>query len=472
VLVVLRDVAAQNLVGVVAGLRRGEQRRVAVRVPPKIRRATNTSTSVGWPEPADRAVEVDARTRTGAGDQDVAVAARGGFDVVMGASKRYMELVESRGWRDLDAVICSNCVIDESLVHAIRAHEGSHPCDFCEQTPTSPEASGPIELVLELVVDGLKLEYEDPAVGMAWEGGYVGTVHDTWDLLWELEITEREDVHEALRKAIVTDQWCQRDPYAATPAEALTWGWQAFRDFVKHRRRFTFLATDQSTADGAGMIPMHAMPAAIAGTVDKAGLVRNQPAGTKWWRIRAHPPSEGYTSAAALGTPPDKVARDNRMTPKGIGAFYGASTAPGAQAEVAGYADPADNGSIGCFKTTVDLSVVDLRNLPDYPSLFDPRRRHLRAPIKFLYGFVKDVTQIADPTDTQNLDYVPTQVVAEVLRYDLSVDGILWESSKDRSVTSCVLFIPSSDVSDLGRETSTTRLVLEPTTVTVVNAPL
>lgn len=48
-------------------------------------------------------------------------------------------------------------------------------------------------------------------------------------------------------------------------------------------------------------------------------------------------------------------------------------------------------------------------------------------------------TEVADPTDKQNLDYVPLQVVAQTFRYDLPVDGILWRSSKDETVTSCVL---------------------------------
>jgi hypothetical protein len=87
--------------------------------------------------------------------------------------------------------------------------------------------------VLELVVEGIKLQYEDPLEGMAWDGGYVGIVHDTSDLLWELAITERDDVHQALRGAVVFDQWCQRDPYAATPAQPLARGWGAFRQFVK-----------------------------------------------------------------------------------------------------------------------------------------------------------------------------------------------------------------------------------------------
>lgn len=390
----------------------------------------------------------------------------------MGATKRHMELIDSRGWSDLESTICSGCVADKALVSAIRAHGGSDECDYCEEEPVAPEASAPIELVLELVVDGLKLDYEDPGEGMAWDGGYVGVVHDTWDLLWDLEVTEREDVHEALHSAIVTAQWCQRDPYAATPAQALTWGWEAFRRFVKHQRRFTFLTTDHSTADGAGMMPMHVMPSAIARAVAEAGLVTELPVDSEWWRIRPHPTTESYASAADLGPPPDSVARDNRMTAKGIGAFYGASTAAGARAEVAGYADPTFGGTCGKFMTTTSLTVVDLRDLPDYPSLFDPDRRHLRAPIEFLYGFVKDVSEVADPTDKQNLEYVPTQVVAETFRFDLPVDGVLWRSSKDSSVTSCVLFIPSTEVAELGSATQRTRLLLEPSSVGYIHAPL
>lgn len=390
----------------------------------------------------------------------------------MGMVQRYMEEIEARGWSDVGTTICSECVVDQALTTAIRQAGGADSCDYCGRAPESPNASAPIEVVLELVVDGLKFEYEDPVEQMAWDGEYVGIVHDTWDLLWDLEITERDDVHEALHRAMLTEQWCPRDPYAATPADALTWGWEAFREFVKHRRRFTFLRTDHSTADGAGSIPMHAMPAAISEAVADVGLVRQHPAGSEWWRLRPHSSAERYSSAADLGTPPDSVARDNRMTPKGIGAFYGASTAVGARAEVAGYANSACDGSMGKFLTTVSLTVVDLRDLPAVPSLFDADRRHLRAPIQFLYGFVEDATEIADPTDKHNLDYVPTQVLAETFRYDLRADGILWRSSKDETVTSCVLFVPSTKIAELATKGSDMSLVLDPASVEHIAAPL
>lgn len=395
----------------------------------------------------------------------------------MGAAKRYMEMVESRGWSDVGTIICSACVSDGALVEAVRKHGGADPCDYCEDTLVAPDASAPIELVLEHVVDGLNHEYEDPIEQMAYDGGYVGTVHDTGDLQWELGVTEHEHVHGALQDAIVHSQWCQRDPYAASPMEARRWGWGAFRQFVKHKRRFTFLVTDYSTATGAGEIPMHAIPSMVAEAVETARLVKPLAAKSEWWRVRVHDAGQTYTSAADLGTPPDKVARDNRMSPKGIGAFYGASTLAGARAEVSAYARPVDEGAVGRFVTTTPLEIVDLRDLPAVPSLFDPERRHLRAPIYFLHGFVKDVTEVADPTDKQNLDYVPTQVVAETLRYALTgasgpVTGVLWRSSKDPSLTSCVLFVSSADVADLGSETGTTKLVLDTATVKRLAAPL
>ena len=392
-------------------------------------------------------------------------------------AKRFMELIEARGRADLEKTICSSCVSDAALVQAVKNLGGAETCSYCEEAPTSPVASAPMEVVLELVVDGFRHEYEDPVEQMAWDDGYVGKVYDTWDLIWELDVSERSDVQEDIVNAIQQDQWCQRNPYAATPAEALTWGWAAFRKFVKHRRRFTFLVRDHSTAEGAGEIPMHAMPAAIADAVADAGLIEPHAGDNEWWRVRVHAGGESYSSAADLGTPPDKLARDNRMSPKGIGAFYGASTQKGARDEVGGYAEPDEEGSVGLFRTVVPFDIVDLRELPAVPSLFDADRRHLRAPIQFLHAFVEDATKIADPSDTHDLDYVPTQVVAETFRYELAgnngpVAGVLWRSSRDPSVTSCVLFIPSDEVADKGRETDRTRLVLDPATVGHITAPL
>ena len=386
-------------------------------------------------------------------------------------------MVAARGWADVGATICSECVVDAALVEAIVETGGVEPCEYCQKTPILPNASAPIEVVLELVLAGLRHEYEDPIEQMGWEGGWQGAaVHDTWDLIYDLEVADREDVHGDLVKAIEQDQWCQRNPYAATPTEALKWGWEGFSDFVRHHRRYTFFMSDDSTADGAGELPMHNVLTAVAEAVEVADLVASLPAGTKWWRARVHDPGKSYTLAKDIGSPPAEIAKDNRMSPKGISVFYGASTEKGAQDEVAGYAKPTQEATAGCFASTLSLTVVDLREPPSVPSLF-ASNRHLRAPTQFLHAFIADVTKVADPSDEQNLDYVPTQIVAEYFCQALegddgAVHGVLWRSSKDPGVTSCVLFIPSEEVADMGAETPTTRLVLDPSTVTELPAPL
>ncbi|CDJ99377.1 conserved hypothetical protein [Microbacterium sp. C448] len=398
----------------------------------------------------------------------------------MGGVQRLLDEIESRGWSDVGKTVCSACLTDYALSAAVRESGGRAPCDYCHNSPSHPEASASVNVVLDLIVDGFRYEYEDPVEQVVYssaDGGYQMGLLDPWDLLGNHEVTEDGRLFEDLATAIQQDAWVQRDPYAASPTDALRWGWEAFRQYVKHRRRYTFLVRDTTSMYGAGEITMDAIPAALADAVETAGQIRTLDAGTKWWRVRVHASGEHHRSATALGSPPDQWAKDNRMTAKGMGAFYGATTAVGAQAEVAGYAGPKDEGTIGAFKLLRDITVVDLTMVDEVPSLFDPDRRHERAPIAFMRDFVEDVARVADPSDRQNLDYVPTQIVAEYLRYELRgpagpVDGILWRSSKDPAVTNCVVFAANERMTDAGHANADSLLELDPATVRVIAAPL
>lgn len=383
-----------------------------------------------------------------------------------------MQEIDDSGWSDVGTMICSQCITEEYLVEEITKTATSHHCDYCNTSSIRQVSSTPIENVLKLIVDGLRHEYDDPINEMSWDQEYVGWTTDTWDLLDDLEITSTQAAHTALADAITTSKWCQKNPYAASPSQALIWGWSEFCEFVKHRRRFTFLTEDTATRHGAGELPMHAIPAVVAGSVRVCGLITTLPRDSEWWRLRRHPADESYSLAADIGPAPDTVARDSRMTPKGMGAFYGASSQACAVAEVAGYAEETDHGSVAMFRTKDSLRVVDLTSIPPVPSLFDPGARDLRAPIQFLHAFVKDATKSLSSADQQALDYLPTQVISETFRYELQVDGILWNSSRLQNETSCVLFIPSTEVADPGTQTSSTRLVMDPKSVTRIKSPL
>ncbi|OYO15479.1 hypothetical protein CGZ98_03470 [Enemella evansiae] len=377
-----------------------------------------------------------------------------------------------RGWWGSDDQICSQCVADDAPIEAIRRQGEDQPCSFCQRTPSHPEASAPLNLILDLVVTGIRSEYARPVDGLAWdEGEYIGAVHDTHDLLWDLEITDNEAVHRALVDRMVEDQWCAKDFYAPSPLERIVHSWERFRSFVKHRRRYTFLAPQDTTARrDPDSIPMERVPAEVARTIVAAERVVTLPSGTPWWRVRVHASGESVHTASDIGPAPAASAKDNRMTPQGITAFYGASSLEGAVSEVAAYAKPQDEGSAGCFITTRDLTVVDLQRLPPVPSLFDAAQRSLRNPMLFLHGFVSDVRIVAAPGQDQGLENVPTQVIAEYLRRPLpglghGADGILWRSTKDNEATCCVLFVTPEMVADQGHESEATSLVLDPSSV-------
>lgn len=397
----------------------------------------------------------------------------------VGQAKRYHEAVEERGWSSIDGVVCSQCVIDAELRSAIRSAAGHEQCTFCGIVPAAPDASADVDVILALIVDGLRYEYEPPVEQVGWssrDGGYQMATYDTEDLLGNEEVTENPELIRALVDAIEETEWVQRDPYAASPADALRWGWAEFRRFVKHRRRFTFLASDGVTPAG-GELSMSAMPAALSKAADDSGSIRVLSAGTQWWRVRPHSPGEVYRTAKELGAPPDGVAKDNRMSPKGIGAFYGASTAAGARAEVSGYAAKGSEATAGLFTLREDIVVVDLSTFQEVPSLFDLSNRHRRAAAIFMRDFVRDVSAVASPSDLQNLDYIPTQIVAEYFRYSLSlagvaVAGLLWSSSKDPSVQNCVIFASNEAMADRGFADDATILELDPDSVKVIPAPL
>ncbi|KTE15559.1 hypothetical protein ATE71_07390 [Sphingopyxis sp. H115] len=82
------------------------------------------------------------------------------------------------------------------------------------------------------------------------------------------------------------------------------------------------------------------------------------------------------------------------MSPTGIPMFYGAFDADTAWAE---NFDPALHAgqvaSVGTFRPTRDLKVLDLAQLPPVPSIFDSERRNLLNTLRFLHRFADDVSK-------------------------------------------------------------------------------
>lgn len=136
--------------------------------------------------------------------------------------------------------MCSRCLHDSALIAAIQQYGGPDECTYCESVPQSPHASAPLDFLTELVVEGLRYEYEDPIESiMVIKGEYQWPCIETLDLLDDLEIADDYRVHYALEQSISTEVWCPRYRYGESDASLTHSAWEKFVDLVKTRRRYT-----------------------------------------------------------------------------------------------------------------------------------------------------------------------------------------------------------------------------------------
>jgi hypothetical protein len=106
--------------------------------------------------------------------------------------------------------------------------------------------------------------------------------------------------------------------------------------------------------------------------------------------------------------------------------------------------------------------MVNLAALPPVPSVFDPEQRKYYHDLVFLHGFTRDLSASVVLDGREHIEYVPTQVVTEYMRWlpDVAIDGILFTSAQNGG-TSCVIFCGSEGCADAGKEGDETMLRLK-----------
>ena len=395
----------------------------------------------------------------------------------MGFAKEQMMEDESRGFNTVgNKYVCSECVTDYALKAFVRANASETACSYCKSSSKRPIAVQ-IDLIIEKILDGIKFEWGDPNnEGLPWEsaeGGWIlfpgSPVSNTYEILQELEVTDSQKLLEDIDYSIHNDEWCQKDYFSLSPKDVLIYSWREFREKVMHKTRYLFMNerdTDIQNQSSEILSPQQ-MLRFIGDMVRKIGLVRAIPMGTKF--LRARPRKLEIISAANLGPPPEKDAKDsNRMSPAGIPMFYGAF---GEEIVIAETRDKkACCATIGTFCSLKEFRAVDLTDFPPVPSLFDTETRELRASIMFLRSFAKDLSRPIDKDGREHIEYVPTQIVTEYFRrlfldshgdhirgiyyrsshapkrtgFGFTEDGLLWENNN-----ACVLFFVNEDCCDL-----------------------
>lgn len=349
-----------------------------------------------------------------------------------------------------DRDLCVRCFDDEDLKDFIRGFETKGRCSFCKSRNV---AIAPLTEMAAHLHGFMEQNYSKAANDLPYEsreGGYQGLTYSTWEVLVEniglpVRGVAEVELGEALAEAIGEDVWCDFDWTALDLDDSLKYSWDRFCETVKHHRRFFFQGVGRSKFSGVDDRSSMEVLRDIKRLIKGSGLIRKIPTGYQLYRARPRKSGKRYIQTADLASPPVEFAlQSNRMNPPGIPMFYGAESRKLAVAEVRD-----SKASIGRFRTTRKIRILDLANLPPMPGFFSGASRNHRLYLSFLHAFTREIVKPVPRDERTHIDYLPTQVFTEYLRdarfKGKRIDGIRYPSATGEAGANVVLFATQED---------------------------
>ncbi|MDP9442096.1 MAG: RES domain-containing protein [Actinomycetota bacterium] len=339
--------------------------------------------------------------------------------------------------------VCLRHVNDDALASRVREFiDDETTCDLCQ-------AAGAVAIdVITNVVRTAIYERFKPAQdwNAPWdeiESGEESRVYDLGELLdGELGLFDAvdEDLYEAIDASFGSDtMWVTTFEYDMRPRDKDVLGWSEFRSLVQHKSRYLQLDEQSFVAKMYGVPSPRGMLHRVAALVDRHQLYRTIGTDQLLWRGRVDDRRRPKWGPAELASAPARFARQSRMSAAGISMFYGALDVDTVAAELAG--DARRWLMAGAFRAARSLRVIDLTELPPFPSPFAERAARRDDELLFLREFCDDVSRPVLEPELVHVEYAPTQVVTEYLRYAFvprrrkrPVDGIVYQSSRCKGV--------------------------------------
>ena len=352
--------------------------------------------------------------------------------------------------------VCVNCFEDPGLISFIEDHAVAEICSYCSSKGTAPIAA-PIDDVSDHFIECLFWEYDLCGNQLAWDGGWVGTFYDAEELaLYVIQLEfPKENQDELLPDlfGVFFDQdWCDIHGYGPNDQEWARYSWEHFRNVVMHERRY-FSLNYEGDPNELSVYNTGQVLRTIFEYAQSMDLLKEFSPGSHLLRARWENRKGRWEKPEELGPPPvEKANQSNRMSPAGIPMFYGCDDDETAIKETAsgpGYF------AIGRFETLRPAILLDLTDIPPIPGLFERLSEgvevHPRRTLRFLHHVASEVSRSIERDDRVHIDYVPTQVVTEFIRDQLTrnesrVDGIKYSSSVHPGHVSYVLFATQGNI--------------------------
>ncbi|WP_417547293.1 HEPN-associated N-terminal domain-containing protein [Marinobacter segnicrescens] len=353
--------------------------------------------------------------------------------------------IDERGFGTVDTYVCEDCVKDPALAALVSSHISSQTCSYC-----GLKVGSPFEPIMERIYESICTEYADAQdIGVPWDKGWViGEVEpfevvDNFNPGWDDSFTN--DVLECLGWDKYWVEHSQGDWGLGTPSEALTWGWNSFRDTVLYKTRYLFLTEPEDEFDRGrpDYIPVRHVLNSLSNLVKKANLVTSIDPDTSLFRARVSMDGQSYRNFSEVSVPPADKTTAGRMNPAGIPYLYAAFDQETARSET--LFNSSRPYAMAEFKTKLTLKVLDLSSLPAFPSPFEPDRYNERHEIGFLHRFQREISKRVSKDGREHIEYIPTQIVSEFFRHrfligDQALDGIVFPSAKNEQGKNIALF--------------------------------
>jgi hypothetical protein len=373
----------------------------------------------------------------------------------MGIVKAWMMEMEELGLSGGDGgLVCADCLNDTYLGKWVTQNATNKKCTYCGKGGQKRISVNIGDLSYHMA-GIINQDWADPANELPYdgrEGGYQGQVFNPWELLDEIGFEPVNwDILDHIASNLMGHDWCRKNYFETHPEENLLYGWNDFCKAVCHSRRFTFWTDNKSRRDPEDRTdppPPRKMLREIRRAVEGLHMLQEVPVGTVYWRAREKKSLSKFTAPSDFTSPPVEFAlQPNRMSPAGIPMFYGAEAMLTAAFEVEGGKSVTKDMYAASFETLRPLKILDLYCLRR-ASYFSTDTRDLWHRARFLEKFSAAISKPIDRDKRLHIDYVPSQVFTEYVRYEMchdkSIDGIRYPSSIDNSPC-VVLFFEQED---------------------------
>lgn len=321
-------------------------------------------------------------------------------------------------------------------------------CDYCGSRRTFV---ADVSEVAKFLKDGMERVYEDAAEHVGYdsgEGGYQLPTESIDDILegWDVFSEKLDDPSDLLSDFNFDNTpYVRKDPYGPVSGgeEAIT-SWEEFCDRVKRQQRFTILVPPAEPDLRTEEQHPSAFIADIAEWMHQELANRISPS-TIIYRARIIKENERF-GHVDLTSPPPSHARNNRMSPAGISFFYGTLDIDTAIAEIR--PSVGDKIAAASFEVCRNIYVLDFSKTPAATSPFSETYafRFEEFVLPFLEHFAEDISKPIRRDDAL-IDYVPTQIFTEYLRFSKNqLDGLLYRSSM-RNGGNCIVLFKGQDIS-------------------------